>query len=61
MNCYSPVNALIDSGATYNFISQTVVDRLRLKAVLGKAPPSICPIDGTCLPVHGIYQLMLRL
>lgn len=61
MNRSSRVNALIDSEATYKFISQTVVDRLRLKAVPGKAPLSIYTINGTRLPVLGVYRQTLRL
>jgi hypothetical protein len=55
MNHYSPVKALIDSGATYNFISQNIVDHLHLKAVQGKASPFICTINSTRLSVHSVY------
>ncbi len=45
----------------YNFISSAVVNCLSLKAVAGKASPTICTIDGTHLPVHGVYRQTLRL
>ncbi len=61
MNRYTNVNALIDSGATYNFMLQATVERLCLKAVAGKSPPAICTIDGIPLPVHGVYRHTLRL
>ncbi len=61
MNRYSPLSALIDSVATFNFILSVVVDHLRLKAVAGKAPPTICTIDGTHLSVHGVYRQTLCL
>jgi hypothetical protein len=54
-NRYIPVNALIDSGATYNFVFHAVAERLYLKPVAGKAPPAICTIDRTRIQVHGIY------
>ncbi len=61
MNCYSPVNALIDSRATYNFISHAVIELMRLKACKGNAPTTICTNAGTYIPMHGVYRQMLQL
>ncbi len=61
MNCYSPLSAPINFGASYHFILSAVIDHLRLKAIVGNAPLTICTIDSTHIPVHGIYRQTLRL
>ncbi len=53
---YYPCKALVDSGATYNFISQFIVDILRLEAVMTgrsnvkiKASPPITTVNSELL------------
>ncbi len=60
INRYSPVTALVDSGAVFNFISQSVADRLRLRPT-AKPPPPISTIDGNPLRTHAVYRVTLRL
>ncbi len=44
---YYPYSALVDSGATYNFISQVVADQLGPEAVRKhKPPPPIAAVNG---------------
>ena len=59
-NGWETVDALVDSGATLNFVSQHCVQRLQLKVTNGK-PPRICTIDGNKLQTYGVHQPILRL
>jgi hypothetical protein len=62
---YYPYSALVNSGATYNFISQAVADRLCLEAVRAgrrkkqkKLPPLITTVNGE--PLCALPWLYVR-
>jgi predicted aspartyl protease len=62
---YYPYSALVDSGATYNFISQSVADKLRLEAVKAgrkrnrrKMPLLITTVNGELLRITAVVRQM---
>jgi hypothetical protein len=63
VNRYTLLNALIDSGATYNFILQDTVERLHLKAIAGSHPPPYALSTGppcrytACIAMHFIFEM----
>ncbi len=60
INQYLPVTTLVDSGVVFNFISQSVTDRLRLRPTAKPQPP-ISMNDGNPLRTHVIYSVTIRL
>ena len=54
------VDALIDSGATLNFVPQHCIQQLQLKGT-DKKPPRICTINGNRLQIYGVHQPVLQL
>ncbi len=65
---YYYYSALVNSGATYNFISQAVADRLSLEAVRAgrrkkqkKLPPPITTVNGETLCATTVVRQMVRL
>jgi predicted aspartyl protease len=65
---YYPYSALVHSGATYNFISQAVADRLGLEAVRAgrrkkqkKLPPPITTVNGETLRATAVVRQMVRI
>ncbi len=56
-----PYSALVDSGATYNFIFQAVADRLGLKAARKRKPPPIATVNGEPLRATAIVRQMVRM
>jgi hypothetical protein len=65
---YYPYKALVDSGATYNFISQTVADRLGLEAAKAgkrkkqkKLLPPITTVNGEPLRATVVVRQMVHM
>jgi hypothetical protein len=65
---YYPYSAPVDSGATYNFISQAVADRLSLEAVRAgrrkkqkKLLPPITTVNGETLHATAVVRQMVRM
>ncbi len=59
---YYPYSALVDSGATYNFISQAAADRLSPEAVRKrKPPPPIATVNGEPLRATAVIRQMVRM
>jgi hypothetical protein len=65
---YYPYSALVESGDTYNFISQAVADRLSLEADRAgrrkkqkKLPPQITTVNGETLRATAVVHQMVRL
>jgi hypothetical protein len=65
---YYPYSALVDLGATYNFISQAVADRLSLEAVRAgrrkkqkKLPLPIITVNGETLRATAVVRQMVRM
>jgi hypothetical protein len=65
---YYPYSALVDLGATYNFISQAVADRLGLEALRAgrrkkqkKLPPLITTVNGETLRATTVVRQMVRM
>ncbi len=63
---YYPYSVLVDLGATYNFISQAVADRLGLEAVRAgwrkkqkKLPPPITTVNGETLRATVVVRQMV--
>jgi hypothetical protein len=59
-NAYTPLQALINSGAVFNFISQDFAQCLGLKLTDKLAPP-MSSIDGHALRTYGIYRQTVHL
>ncbi len=67
-NNFLPYLALVDSGATYNFVSQAVADSVRMRAAKAgrrkKAvakPPAIATVNGESLCTMAVVQHMVRM
>ncbi len=65
---YYTYSALVDSGATYNFISQAAADRLGLEAVRAgrrkkqkKLPPPITTVNGETLRATAVVRQTVRM
>ncbi len=65
---YDPCSVLVDSGTTYNFISQSIADKLRLEAVKAgrkrnrkKMPLPITTVNGELLYTTVVLQQMVRM
>ncbi len=58
---YYPYSALVDSGATYNFITQAVADRLGLEAARKRKPPPIATVNGKPLRATAVICQMVRM
>jgi hypothetical protein len=65
---YYPYSALVDLGATYNFISQAVADRLGLEAVRAgrrkkqkKLLPPITTVNGETLRTTAVVRQMVQM
>ncbi len=53
--------ALVDSGATYNFISQAIADHLGLEAARKQKPPHIATFNGKPLRAIAVVRQMVRM
>src|SRR6266480_2635442 len=51
--------ALVDSGATFNFISQFMVKKMGLPSADNLLPPSICQIGGKPLRTYRVHSISL--
>jgi hypothetical protein len=65
---YYPYLALVNLGATYNFITQSVMDKLRFEAVWArrskvkkKAPPSITRVNSELLRATTVVQQTVQI
>jgi hypothetical protein len=66
---YHHFAALVDSGATYNFISQAVADRLGLQLALSgrrrrravRQPPLVAAVNGESLRTTAVVREMVRM
>jgi hypothetical protein len=67
-NRFLPYSALVDSGATYNFVSQAVTDSVRMRPAKARRrkkavakPPVIATVNGESLPTTAVVQHMVRM
>ncbi len=67
-NGFLPYSALVDSGATYNFVSQTVADSVRMRLAKARRrkgaiakPPAIVTVNGKSLRTTAIVRYMVRM
>jgi hypothetical protein len=67
-NCFLPYSALVDLGATNNFVSQAVADSIRMRpAKAGRRkkavakPPAITTVNSESLCTTAIVRHMVRM